>query len=652
MIRRYMLTRDGFTPPEFDFEEIRNATLTDSYVYQALNKYSQMIFKAGYRLKSENEEASKYINTRLRTMSYVTKKPMDMLFQEISDDIIKYSNAFLVKSMIRENEAIDATGFYKEGKIVGGYFRVCPSTIAVKTDEFGKIKAYAQIVNGDEKIFKADDVVHFYIDKDANNLFGTPRVLSVLEDVKLLRKIEANIAVMIYRFTIPIFHWIVGSEKIGEGGTKTDIEELRRAIAESDLDGNIITNERVKVNTAGAEGNALNAKDYLDYFKGRVHTGLGVTAAQMGETNATTDSSADMMEAQAHNTVKYIQKCFAIFIENFVINELLLEGGFDPVCNEDDMVKFIFNEISLDTKVKIENHEMLKYSSGVYEFEELRRSLGLREDVDESRLFFKIKNEEQIKIMKEESKEKIRVAKELNKLNPVKPADSGNNSSSNKNSKDNKDVVTRNMPENQYGKTSVKIKESYGSDMHKSLYDDIYYEINGIFTHINKYISNINNIDEYDGNTSIDSIVHNHVENAKFMLMKKMIDIAEVSKESFRDKHNTEKSSEINIDLSPVFELLDTDMRNIENRVLNMISSKEETKDISHNIRMTIEYLLSKTYYYTFAMTAKKYGLKELKIKSSEGSKCEGKENIDLTADINLNDLPPFQPFCRCKTEV
>ena len=83
-----------------DLSEIKRASESDSYIKIALMKYSYMLFKAGYKLKSENEEAKKYIQQRFYIMSFATDKPIDILFQEIGDDLIRYSNAFLVKTRV------------------------------------------------------------------------------------------------------------------------------------------------------------------------------------------------------------------------------------------------------------------------------------------------------------------------------------------------------------------------------------------------------------------------------------------------------------------------------------------------------------------------------------------------------------------------
>ena len=93
LINNSPIGRDTLVAPEYNFEEIRRAIETDSYIKITLDKHSRLIYKAGYYLKSENEEAIKYLKTRFRLMSYTTGKPIDILYQEIADDIV---NVFII----------------------------------------------------------------------------------------------------------------------------------------------------------------------------------------------------------------------------------------------------------------------------------------------------------------------------------------------------------------------------------------------------------------------------------------------------------------------------------------------------------------------------------------------------------------------------
>ena len=65
------------------------------------------------------------------------------------------------------------------------------------------------------------------------------------------------------------------------------------------------------------------------------------------------------------------------FIEKKMLMELLLEGGFNPF-EKNNYVDYVFEEISLETQIKKENHEINKYKSNVTTFNEARRRMCMK----------------------------------------------------------------------------------------------------------------------------------------------------------------------------------------------------------------------------------------------------------------------------------
>ena len=129
LINNSPIGRDTLVAPEYNFEEIRRAIETDSYIKITLDKHSRLIYKAGYYLKSENEEAIKYLKTRFRLMSYSTGIPTvisvlkknrtnkDVLFIDASKGFEKGKNQNILR-----NEDIDKIiNTYKERKDVKRY---------------------------------------------------------------------------------------------------------------------------------------------------------------------------------------------------------------------------------------------------------------------------------------------------------------------------------------------------------------------------------------------------------------------------------------------------------------------------------------------------------------------------------------------------
>lgn len=77
----------------YDLAQIKNAVLTDSYLAVAVRKFSQLITKAGYQIKSKNEDAANYINDRLKVIEFRTKIPFYTLITSIARDLYTYSNS-------------------------------------------------------------------------------------------------------------------------------------------------------------------------------------------------------------------------------------------------------------------------------------------------------------------------------------------------------------------------------------------------------------------------------------------------------------------------------------------------------------------------------------------------------------------------------
>lgn len=463
-----------FETPNYDFEEIKSAIQTDSYVKIALQKQFQILFKSGYRLISENENAVEYLKQRFRLMSYCSGCPTDMLLQEIGMDLTYYSNAYLYKQRVEPSMlGVNAVGV-GESNPIGAYFRMDPSTVTVKRDTHGNIKKYKQTADGKDKQFNPQDVVHIFLDREADSAYGTPRIVSALEDVKLLRKLEGLVFDLVYRYAKPMHHAKAGLTTPGMQGTDKEIEELTKIITQLPPDGVLITSERVAIETVN-NSVSINIEPYLKYLEKRVFSALNSSESAMGR-NATS-SNIDSMEAQQYSDAKYKQHILSIMIENLVINELLLEGGFNPIIDEQDIVKFVFNEINNDTKVKMENHELVKYQSNVTTFDEIRRNLGLKaENTDTSLLYANFIQQtnliEQINLQHKNAMELALLNAETSNSDDSEDDENGNsdgdgyvkkNTGNGKNTdtgQHNDQATTANRPTNQHGTTSAKVKEN------------------------------------------------------------------------------------------------------------------------------------------------------------------------------------------------
>ncbi|WPA89492.1 portal protein [Moorella phage MTATph1] len=381
--------RNSFETSPVDFNEIMRAYNSDGYVRQALDKYINLLFKAGWGLVGKNDKAVEYLKARFRLMAMATGVPTEQFFIGIAEDLVKYHNVFLVRSRIKGPLTFGkyrANPVSKKG-VVGGYFRMHPSTVTIERDLDGTILSYRQTTSSQRKDFAPDDVIHFYLNKEAGMAFGYPFIAPGIEDVRLLRQLEEHASLLVYRHLFPIIHYQVGRPEPGREATDEEIQDVQDEVENMPTEAAIIvTSERHNMKPVNV--NPINAKPYLEHFENRVFSDLGISQVAMGRGDTANRSTAESMTLEMHDHIKAIQKIMAGFIDLYIIHELLLEGGFDPISNPDDDVDFVFNEIDTDYLIKTQNHEVYKFEHNIQTWEETRRNLGLDTAIDESRLYF------------------------------------------------------------------------------------------------------------------------------------------------------------------------------------------------------------------------------------------------------------------------
>ncbi len=599
--------------------------------------------KSGYQITSTNENAVAYLKQRIRAMEFGTSIPFDVLLNGVAQDLVTYSNAFLVKSRVDKiANGLDAKGVL-DTKPVGGYFRMDPTTVTIKRASDGTINGYQQEVSSTTKSYKASDVVHFYVDKDAGNAFGTPRISSALEDVKILRKVEGNTLSLLYRFALPLYQMKIGLPQENFMATDKEIREAQTQVEKMPMDGIIITNERTAFEEIGAKNSAIDMTPYLNYYEKRVFSALNVSETMMGRGGAKQD--ADSMEQQIHDQVKFFQHMIEIFMEKAVFNELLLEGGYNPIFNEDDCVKFVFNEISLDTKIKLENHVMTQYQGNVLTFDEARRQIGLQsDDVDISRMYSNL-------ITQTNAKELLQM-----KLDGTTDSASDGRSTNGKTNDDttpNGSASAMNAPSNQHGTYSAKVKEaslSENTDDNIRRYKDDYSQVYKKYNSLRNKIGDIRKTD-YDK-------IWNDIENSLKRYVSK-----NAAKGAFAlyisANKNIITNKEERIDISILEPLIENGIKKIHSDVWDKLKHKKDITyrkavldTMAYRLRFLTEYMVKKAYWYGYAVTANKNGIKTLAVNfhSEEDQKLH-KQAID-TRNIKIDDIPPFKSYCKCTLTI
>lgn len=475
----------------YDLAQIKNAVLTDSYLAVAVRKFSQLITKAGYQIKSKNEDAANYVNDRIKIIEFRTKIPFYTLITSIARDLYTYSNSYIIKTRDNNTEkfGLKAEKFFSGGAI-SGLFLADPASVTIRRNDAGAIDAY--VINQEE--YSPNDVIHLYIDKMNNADYGTSRIYSALEDVTMLRKAEGLVMTILYRFAIPVLHIKVGNTAEGQYATQKEINDARDAFQEMPNDGFIVTNERTAIEAITPNMQANQLLKFLEYLELRVFSALNASKSSMGRGGG--QSSADNTEALMHDEVRAFQNVITNFIEKYLFTELLLEGGFNPLLNKEDYVSFEFNEVSIDTKIKIESNTIQKYQGNVITLEEARRELGFSNEVSEEDMYaFTITQKGKLNLVDAQANAAIKTAKATAELN-VQQAQSSNDdgldnrkfngkqASSGPNDYFSNDANPTNQNTDKY---SIKAKESLNTQQNLDDYSKNFSEVDKLY----KDLSNI-----------------------------------------------------------------------------------------------------------------------------------------------------------------
>lgn len=404
----YTGTRVNFEPSPYDFDQIIQAVDTDSYVKQAFNKYRELIWKEGFDIISENNKAAKYIHQRLDFMEISMQMPFTHFMMEVADQLVKFDNAFIVK--VRGDLGSHMPGLIKnKGKDpVVGYQLIPAETMEIMRDYHNNVVMYRQNIWGGRvaavagfgheprqdnllPTWKPDEVIHFYSDRRPGRIFGTPFIVAVLDDIIALRSMEEDIQNLIHRELFPLFTYTVGTEE--NPAEPEEIEQASQELSYFRTEGALVLPDRHKVEVVGGEGHALDVQPYLAHFKERVAVGLGLSQHHLGmTTNGGNRSVTDRLDTALYDKIKGYQKTLAQIIQLKILNELLVEGGFDPYTTPDTLGKsdrclWDFNEIDVDTQVKKENHYLQLWTSDTLTTEEIRIKLNMKPDMDEQQIY-------------------------------------------------------------------------------------------------------------------------------------------------------------------------------------------------------------------------------------------------------------------------
>lgn len=427
--------------PSFDLESIQTAYNTDSYIRQGVDKYVDQIFKEGYSFYGPDSNVVDYIKLRIQYIAEATQTPTGELLTGIAEDLVKYGNCMVVKTRSNDPNAfpqgVNLQGL--DGKDpVAGYFFANAVSMKCTRDDYGTVTKWQQDNDKGQQEFDPQDVIHFFYKREKGNAYGTSFLVPVLPDVAALRQAEENVLKMMFRNIYPFYHIQVGTEETP--GTKAEVDSTKEEIGSQDLEGMLISTERVNVKPIASD-QVIDAEPYLKYMESRVFSGLGIPEIMFGRGNTANRSTGDNMTSEMSDRIRAIQRIMEMFINQFMIKELLMEGGYDPILNPDQVVEFRFTDNDVDVEIKKQVHAIYKYEHNAITEDEMRNELGMDPipDGERSKMFVEL-------ITRETARQNAQLSQQNQQA-------SGENSSSSSNKKSSTGSgETNNKEKNQGGK--------------------------------------------------------------------------------------------------------------------------------------------------------------------------------------------------------
>ena len=381
-------------PRSTTFRDIKKAAVTDSYISRSIAKYASGIFREGFFFSGENKKAIDYIHARLDMMFAATNVPWLIPIRQAASEYVQYGNGFLIKTRIPEAKApfpVKKQGMRKVGKIgdpIGGYFPASVTTMEPTNDpDTGNLIGWEQRASGKTVQFGLSDVIHLTHNKPPGSIYGVPYLLPALDDVRVLRQCEEMIVHLIFKSLNPLMHHEVPDTTNTGLGDQRDVDRAAAAHRSIAPNGYICTPPGHKIHMIGVESKALRAEGYLRILKYRVFAGLGLNDAMMGESSATSTGVSDEFSAMTFDQIRSFQLELEEYFTYYILWELLLEGGFDPVFNPKDRVFWRFNEVDVSRKIMEESHWLLQYHGNILSETEVRSLMNLAPVVDRENMY-------------------------------------------------------------------------------------------------------------------------------------------------------------------------------------------------------------------------------------------------------------------------
>lgn len=375
------LSRANFEEVPYDFNEISRASDKEMYIGKSFLEHLQLMMREGFNVKSQDVDMEAYSNLRLREIEILTSKSFWSVIRQAGFDLIRFCNAYIIKS--RRPAPVKGKPYTLAGVQLGpitGLFNADPTTITTFRNFRGQPIYYKQFepTTGQERIWDSADVIHIQYNLKTGMVYGTPWVLPVLDDVRLLRRFEEHVDILAGNFAQPLMHWKIGNDaqpvSVDPTTGESEIEKARREFMAAAQEGTLITSHRHDIKTVNTSVGGVDLNPFLIYLRDRVIAGLGLNTISLGQGGTANKATAGQLANEAINRVKDIQEVASDVINRTLLFEIALDSGekYDPSAAP----YLEFTEIDVESQRARENHAIAMYNGNAMTHPELRREMN------------------------------------------------------------------------------------------------------------------------------------------------------------------------------------------------------------------------------------------------------------------------------------
>lgn len=606
----------SFYKPEYDLPTIANAIQLDGLLNRAKNVYVEQILKNHYDIISINDRAQLHTTKRLREIELSTGISFHSIISAVSDQLVTYGNAYILK--IRKHNSKFGRKYKKYNKTLNpvlGLFVADATTMEIGLTSDGKIVQYKQTVCGDERYYNVEDVIHIPYNRIPGTLSGLSNFHMVIDDVRALRKLEEEMEILGYQYAIPLYLYTVGTDNHPAAPGEVDL--VSNEVNHMPSYGIVVAPHTHDIKAVTNSNDPVDIMKFVEHFKRRIYSGLGVSPVAMGETETSNRNTSEVSELSMQSTTKMFQKIIQSKIDKELLDEILLDGGFNPL---DVMINLRFPEIDLEAQIKKETHIIQMYHSQLISRTEARLESGREGHIDEKDTYL---YGVQVTLAEEQ-------AKTAAKYQPptVKDVSKANKSIENK-------VKADNNPSNQHGKQVGRPK------IVKDLVDDITEYASGLTDVLlldNAYTSELNRQSFVTKLKNKAELFLNDYITKSFVVISKQLQINNITlSDDFKNELKHKMMLNIDEKIKRFKKIESNDHANIKiNYTINSLMDDITNCDIIDNALKL--YLLDEE------------GHAIVKIDSSNCPIHNDNDPITVSVnDLNLTNIPPYSNGCLCE---